>query len=86
MQATTGRSCHRLIPGTAWTTIRFSPARRTLYVGAAKDVRLTIARVDAAGNLTLLHKCRNARARATVSSQVRAQFISHIRSSVNPHY
>jgi DNA-binding beta-propeller fold protein YncE len=32
--------------------LTFSPATHTLYVGAAKDARLTIARVDAAGKLT----------------------------------
>jgi DNA-binding beta-propeller fold protein YncE len=32
--------------------LAFSPATRMLYVGAAKDARLTVARVDAAGKLT----------------------------------
>jgi len=32
--------------------LAYSPATRTLYVGAAKDARLTVARVDAAGKLT----------------------------------
>jgi DNA-binding beta-propeller fold protein YncE len=32
--------------------LTFSPPTRMLYVGAAKDARLTIARVDAAGKLT----------------------------------
>jgi len=32
--------------------LTFSPATHMLYVGAAKDARLTVARVDAAGKLT----------------------------------
>ena len=32
--------------------LTFSPSTHTLYVGAAKDARLTVARVDAAGKLT----------------------------------
>ena len=32
--------------------LTFSPPTHTLYVGAAKDARLTVARVDAAGKLT----------------------------------
>jgi DNA-binding beta-propeller fold protein YncE len=31
--------------------LNYSPATHTLYVGAAKDARLTVARVDATGNL-----------------------------------
>jgi len=31
--------------------LNYSPATHTLYVGAAKDARLTVARVDAAGKL-----------------------------------
>lgn len=34
--------------------LNYSPATRTLYVGAAKDARLTVARVDAAGKLSLI--------------------------------
>jgi len=34
--------------------LAYSPATHTLYVGAAKAARLTIARVDAAGKLTLV--------------------------------
>lgn len=34
--------------------INYSPATHTLYVGAAKDGRLTVARVDAAGKLSLI--------------------------------
>jgi hypothetical protein len=34
--------------------LNYSPATHTLYVGAAKDARLTVARVDAAGKLSLL--------------------------------
>ena len=32
--------------------LNYSPATHTLYVGAAKDARLTVARVDAAGKLS----------------------------------
>jgi len=32
----------------------YSPATHTLYVGAAKDKRLTVARVDATGKLSLI--------------------------------
>jgi len=34
--------------------LAYSPATHMLYVGAARDARLTVARVDAAGKLTLL--------------------------------
>jgi DNA-binding beta-propeller fold protein YncE len=34
--------------------LNYSPATHTLYVGAAKDARLTVARVDAAGKLSLI--------------------------------
>jgi DNA-binding beta-propeller fold protein YncE len=32
--------------------LNYSPATHTLYVGAAKDARLTVARVDATGKLS----------------------------------
>src|SRR5664279_4833704 len=50
MRDTTGRSCHPSIPATVWMT----STTHMLYVGAAKDARLTIARVDAAGKLSLI--------------------------------
>jgi DNA-binding beta-propeller fold protein YncE len=34
--------------------LSYSPATHMLYVGAAKDARLTVARVDAAGKLSLI--------------------------------
>jgi hypothetical protein len=34
--------------------LAFSPATHMLYVGAAKDAKLTVARSDAAGKLTLV--------------------------------
>jgi hypothetical protein len=34
--------------------LNYSPASHTLYAAAAKDKRLTVARVDAAGKLTLV--------------------------------
>jgi DNA-binding beta-propeller fold protein YncE len=34
--------------------LNYSPATHTLYVGAAKDARLTVARVDGTGKLSLL--------------------------------
>jgi DNA-binding beta-propeller fold protein YncE len=34
--------------------LNYSPATHMLYVGAAKDARLTVARVDAAGKLSLV--------------------------------
>ena len=34
--------------------LNYSPATQTLYVGAAKDARLTVARVDATGKLSLV--------------------------------
>ncbi|MBV8828158.1 MAG: hypothetical protein JO108_02910 [Acidobacteriaceae bacterium] len=34
--------------------LNYSPATHTLYVGAAKDARLTVARVDGAGKLSLV--------------------------------
>jgi len=34
--------------------LNYSPATHTLYVGAAKDARLTVAQVDAAGKLSLV--------------------------------
>jgi DNA-binding beta-propeller fold protein YncE len=34
--------------------LNYSPATHTVYVGAAKDARLTIARVDAVGKLSLI--------------------------------
>lgn len=34
--------------------LNYSPATHTLYVGAAKDARLTVARVDDAGKLSLI--------------------------------
>jgi hypothetical protein len=33
--------------------LNYSPATRTLYVGAARAARLTVARVDAGGKLSL---------------------------------
>jgi hypothetical protein len=34
--------------------LNYSPATHMLYVGAAKDARLTVARVDASGKLSLV--------------------------------
>ena len=34
--------------------LNYSPATRMLYIGAAKDARLTVAGVDAGGKLSLL--------------------------------
>ena len=34
--------------------LNFSPATHMLYVGAAKDARLTVSLVDAAGKLSLV--------------------------------
>jgi DNA-binding beta-propeller fold protein YncE len=34
--------------------LNYTPASHTLYVGAAKDARLTVVRVDAAGKLSQL--------------------------------
>ena len=53
MRDTTGRSCHRSRPDGA-DDLHYSPATHLLYVGAAQDARLTIARVDAAGKLSLV--------------------------------
>jgi DNA-binding beta-propeller fold protein YncE len=36
--------------------LNYSPTTHTLYVGAAKDARLTVARVDAGGNLSIIAK------------------------------
>jgi hypothetical protein len=38
--------------------LKYVPATRTLYVGAAKDARLTVARVDATGKLSLVTEVR----------------------------
>jgi DNA-binding beta-propeller fold protein YncE len=41
-------------PGDGVDDISYSPASHTLYVGAARAARLTVARVDKAGKLTLI--------------------------------
>src|SRR5579864_2836763 len=49
-----GKKLSSIDTGDGVDDLNYSPATHTLYVGAAKDARLTVARVDAAGKLSLI--------------------------------
>lgn len=49
-----GRKLSSIDTGDGVDDLHYSPATHTLYVGAAKDARLTIARADSNGKLTLI--------------------------------
>jgi len=49
-----GKKLSSIDTGDGVDDLNYSPATHTLYVGAAKDARLTVARVDAAGKLSLM--------------------------------
>jgi DNA-binding beta-propeller fold protein YncE len=49
-----GKKLSSIETGDGVDDINYSPATHTLYVGAAKDAKLTIARVDGKGKLTLV--------------------------------
>jgi DNA-binding beta-propeller fold protein YncE len=58
--------------------LNYSPATHSLYVGAAKEARLTIARVDAAGKLTLAaHVPTHEGARNGVVTKDGALYLAH---------
>jgi DNA-binding beta-propeller fold protein YncE len=48
-----GKQLSSINTGDGVADLYYSPTTHTLYVGAAKDAKLTVARVDAAGKLTL---------------------------------
>jgi len=49
-----GEKLSSISTGDGVDDLTYSPATHTLYVGAARDARLTVARVDAAGKLSLI--------------------------------
>ena len=49
-----GEKLSSIDTGNGVDDLTYSPATHTLYVGAAKDARLTVARVDAGGKLSLI--------------------------------
>jgi DNA-binding beta-propeller fold protein YncE len=49
-----GEKLSSISTGDGVDDLNYSPATHTLYVGAAKDARLTVARVDATGKLSLV--------------------------------
>ena len=49
-----GEKLSSISTGDGVDDLNYSPATHTLYVGAARDARLTVARVDAAGKLSLI--------------------------------
>jgi DNA-binding beta-propeller fold protein YncE len=49
-----GQKLSSINTGDGVDDLNYSPATHTLYVGAAKDARLTIARVDTSGKLSLV--------------------------------
>ncbi len=51
--AKNGEQLSSIDTGDGVDDLNYSPATHTLYVGAAKDARLTVARVDASGKLSL---------------------------------
>jgi hypothetical protein len=63
--------------------LNYSPSTHLLYVGAAKDARVTVARVDASGKLSQIALVPPTRALATASSRKIARCISRTRSSVS---
>jgi len=61
-----GKQLSSIDTGDGVDDLNFSPSTKTLYVGAAKDAKLTVARVDGAGKLSLSRKCPPTRALAMV--------------------
>ena len=49
-----GEKLSSIDTGNGVDDLTYSPATHTLYVGAARDARLTVARVDAGGKLSLI--------------------------------
>ena len=49
-----GEKLSSIDTGAGVDDLNYSPATRTLYVGAARDAQLTIARVDSAGKLSII--------------------------------
>src|SRR5205823_8628549 len=49
-----GKMLSSIDTGDGVDDLSYSPATHTLYFGAAKDARLTVARVDAGGKLSLI--------------------------------
>ena len=49
-----GKQLSSINTGDGVDDLNYSPTTHTLYVGAAKDAKLTVARVDAAGKLTVI--------------------------------
>jgi DNA-binding beta-propeller fold protein YncE len=49
-----GKQLSSINTGDGVDDLNYSPTTHTLYVGAAKDAKLTVARVDAAGKLSLV--------------------------------
>lgn len=49
-----GQQLSSIATGDGVDDLNYSPATHTLYVGAAKDAKLTVARVDAAGKLSVV--------------------------------
>ena len=60
--------------------LNYSPAARTLYVGAAKAARLTVARVDDAGKLTVIAQVpTHEGARNGVATKAGTVYLAHSR-------
>ena len=49
-----GKQLSSIDTGDGVDDLHYSPTTQTLYVGAAKDAKLTVARVDGAGKLTVI--------------------------------
>lgn len=53
-----GKQLSSIDTGDGVDDLNYSPTTHTLYVGAAKDAKLTVARVDAAGKLSVITQVR----------------------------
>ena len=73
-----GEKLSSISTGDGVDDLNYSPATHMLYVGAAKDARLTIARVDAAGKLSLIaHVPTHEGARNGVVTQDGTVYLAH---------
>jgi DNA-binding beta-propeller fold protein YncE len=59
-----GEKLSSIDTGNGVDDLTYSPATHILYVGAARDARLTVARVDAAGKLSLIAQVPTGRGRS----------------------
>jgi DNA-binding beta-propeller fold protein YncE len=73
-----GKQLSSINTGDGVDDLNYSPTTHTLYVGAAKDAKLTVARVDAAGKLSLVAQVpTHEGARNGVVTQDGAVYLAH---------